>query len=139
MSKRDDLHLPVRAALEKEGWTITDDPLYLFFRGTSLLVDLGGERGLAAERDDRKIAVEIKGFESTSATSELEKTIGQLQLYRWALEEQEPDRDLFLAIDEEAHSLHFQKPLFKTVVERAKIKLIVIDREREEIVQWIQP
>jgi hypothetical protein len=42
MSRRDDLHYPVRRALEKDGWTITDDPLELKFMGERLRADLGG-------------------------------------------------------------------------------------------------
>lgn len=76
MPKRDELHQPVRRALEKDGWTVTHDPLYLFFEGATLLADLGAERYFAAEKGNRRIAVEVKGFDSLSPISELEKTIG---------------------------------------------------------------
>lgn len=56
MSKRDDLHFPVRRALEKEGWAITHDPAVLYFRDLRMRADLGAERLMAGEKDGRQIA-----------------------------------------------------------------------------------
>ena len=140
MSRRDDLHFPVRRALEKEGWTITDDPLILFLKNVQLKTDLGLERHLAAENGGRKIAVEVKDFDSASLTNDLQKMMGQIQLYQWALDEQEPDRELFLAVSMVVYDEHIrdQDSLFSTVVERIGINLMVIDGEQEVILQWIK-
>lgn len=48
----DTYHQAVIAALQKDGWTITHDPMTLTFEGEDLFVDLGAERLLAAERAD---------------------------------------------------------------------------------------
>ena len=137
MSRRDSLHESARRTLEKDGWTITDDPLVLVLEQTLLKADLGAEKFLAAQKASEKIAIEIKDFDSPSVISELKKTMGQLQLYQWALEAQEPERKLFLAVSESIYIKHFQKPIFKLVIERNKINLLVYNIESEEIVRWI--
>jgi hypothetical protein len=137
MSRRDDLHFPLRRTLEKDGWIITSDPLILVLGQTLLKADLGAEKLFTAEKEGRKIAVEIKDFDASSVISDLQKTMGQLQLYQWALEKQEPDRQLFLAISQEIYIKHFQKPIFQLAIERNKINLIIYEPDQEVIIQWI--
>lgn len=62
MPARDIYHDIVKAALEKEYWLITDDPLRLTIGSRAVYVDLGAERLLAAEKEGQKIAVEIIKF-----------------------------------------------------------------------------
>lgn len=47
---KDIYHSTVRIALEKDGWTITDDPLTLRVGGRSAFIDLGAEELFAAEK-----------------------------------------------------------------------------------------
>ena len=54
-----------------------------------------------------------------------------------ALEEQEPKRQLFLAIAQTIYIRHFQKPIFQLAVQRNRINLLVYEPEQEAIVQWI--
>ncbi|QYX33148.1 XisH family protein [Sphaerospermopsis torques-reginae] len=137
MSKRDDLHFPLRRTLEKDGWIITSDPLILVLGQTLLKADLGAEKLFTAEKEGRKIAVEIKDFDAPSVISELEKTMGQLQLYQWALEEQEPERQLFLAISQTVYISQFQRPIFQIAIGRNKINLLIYSPDQEVIVKWI--
>lgn len=137
MSRRDDLHFAVRHALEKDGWTITNDPLVLVLEDTLLKADLGAEKFFTAEKEGNKIAVEIKDFDTPSVISELEKTMGQLQLYQWALGVQEPERQLFLAVSRPIYVKHFSKPIFQLVIKRNKINLLIYEPINEVILQWI--
>ena len=58
MPARDIYHDVVVQALTADGWTITNDPLYLAYGGRDLYVDLGAERNaIVAQKDNRKIAV----------------------------------------------------------------------------------
>ena len=47
-----------------------------------LFVDLGAERLLAADKEGRKIAVEVKSFLGASEVADLENALGQYILYR---------------------------------------------------------
>ncbi len=137
MSRRDTLHFSLRRAIEKDGWIVTDDPLVLILKQTLLKADLGAEKIFAAEKENRKIAIEIKEFSTSSVISELEKAIGQLQFYQWALEEQEPERQLFLAVSQAVYVKHFKKPIFQLAIQRNKINILIYDSIQEVIIQWI--
>ena len=69
---KDIFHSHVRSALEKDGWTITDDPLLLPWGKAPVYVDLGAEKIIAAEKNERKIAVEVKSFLRGLRTEDLE-------------------------------------------------------------------
>ncbi|WP_340627206.1 element excision factor XisH family protein [Nodosilinea nodulosa] len=42
MAAKDLVHDAVKRALEKDGWTITDDPLFLRFGGLEMYIDSDG-------------------------------------------------------------------------------------------------
>ncbi len=77
-------------ALIKDGWTITHDPLILAVGRRDIYVDLGAEQPVAAEKEGRKIAVEVKSFVGPSAVHDLEQAISQYSLYRIVLTQDEP-------------------------------------------------
>jgi hypothetical protein len=49
MPQYDLYHQPVKHALIKDGWTITDDPYTLTYKGLRLYADLGAEQRIAAD------------------------------------------------------------------------------------------
>ncbi|MBD2083288.1 element excision factor XisH family protein [Leptolyngbya sp. FACHB-17] len=60
MFAKDRFHGIVKTALQKESWTITQEPYTLPIPGlTSLFFDLGAEKLIIAEQDRRKIAVVV--------------------------------------------------------------------------------
>lgn len=54
MPQRDLYHDTVKRALLKDGWTITDDPFIIEFKGVRLFADLGAEKPFAAEKASTK-------------------------------------------------------------------------------------
>lgn len=137
MSARDLFHEAVKRALQKQQWVITHDPLELQLDEVTLKIDLGAERLIAAQRGGEKIAVEVKSFASPSAVSEFHTALGQFLNYRIMLEENEPDRQLYLAVPLETYETFFQSRLAQIAVQRHQISLIVYDSILEEIWQWI--
>jgi hypothetical protein len=136
MPRKDRIHEAVVAALIKEGWTITHDPLFIEYGQEDMYVDLGAERLLAAERGAEKIAVEIKRFIGTSTLTELHNALGQYQVYLAVLEKIQPDRRLFLALSRTAFDELSEMDTFRLVTERFGIGLLVVATEEEEIVEW---
>ncbi len=136
MSKRDFFHDAVKNAIIKDGWTVTHDPYELKVGGVDMAVDLGAERILAAEKDNQKIAIEIKSFISASEISEFHTALGQFINYKIALAEKEPARKLYLAVPEDVYDTFFQLPLVKKSGRFVKLKLIVYQPITEEIVKW---
>jgi len=73
MPRKDVLHDSAKNALIKDGWIITHDPLLVEYDRETLYIDLGAEAPLGAEKNGRKIAVEIKSFLGRSGITELER------------------------------------------------------------------
>ena len=136
MSAKDATHNVVRKALEKDGWTITQDPYYIKVGGVELYIDLGAEAMVAAEREGQKIAVEIKSFLGASSISEFHTALGQFFNYRLALEEKEPDRELYLAVPLNTYNDFFSLQFIQKVVQTT-LKLLIYDEQSEVISQWI--
>lgn len=137
MPAKDIYHNVVITALEKDGWTITDDPLRLIIGNRSVYVDLGAEKLLAAEKEGRKIAVEIKSFLSRSPVNDLEEALGQYILYQDVMAYSEIDRTLYLAIRDEVYIDLFSEAIGQLLLEKKRFKLMVFDVKKEQILRWI--
>lgn len=135
--KRDKYHDNVRAALEKEGWTITHDPYFIRLGKRKGFVDLGAEI-IGAERGAERIAVEIKSFGGHSEVDDFEDALGQFLLYKPALALKEPDRNLFLAMPRDFYTNLFDDLYFQQVLKIYEVRIIVYDVEQNLIEQWIK-
>lgn len=137
MPARDRDHNKVRKALEKDGWTITHDPLFLRHGRKDMYVDLGAQQLIGAEKETRKIAVEIKSFLSNSDMDDLEKAMGQFVIYHDVLKIAEPDRTLYLAVSRKISEQVFEQDVGKLMLDNQRLRLMVFDDAREEVLGWI--
>ncbi|MCU0238561.1 MAG: hypothetical protein MUC29_03895 [Pyrinomonadaceae bacterium] len=136
MSARDLIHNSVKNALIRDGWKITHDPYPLKIGSRDLFIDIGAEQVLAAEKDNQKIAVEIKSFLGKSLIDDAQDALGQLLMYKSMLEKKEPDRKLFLAITNEVFENNFFDELTALFTVELGVNLIIFDDEKEEIIKW---
>ena len=93
-------------------------------------VNLGAERLLAATKENRKIAVEVKSFPGASEVADLEMALGQYVLYRGVLEETEPERVVYLAVANTVYEDLFTEPIGQVLFRRINLHLIVFDPKR---------
>ncbi len=136
MSAKDVFHEVVKIALQKDGWQITHDPYTLQAGTLELYIDLGAEKVVAAEKDGQKIAVEIKSFTGPSKISQFYTALGQFISYRAALQKQENERVLYLAVPGNVYDSFFTMGFIQSLVQQNQIHLIVYDIEQEAIAQW---
>ncbi|MGA9381144.1 MAG: XisH family protein [Phormidium sp.] len=134
---RDRFHAVVRTALEKDGWQITADPYEINIDDVDFEIDLAAEQLLAAQRENQKIAVEVKSFISASNISDFHTALGQFLNYRDALEKVEPDRQLYLAVRVPIYETFFQRRFIVAAVKRYQLHLVIYDVKQEVIVQWM--
>jgi hypothetical protein len=139
MPARDIIHRAVKDALEKDGWTITHDPLTLRYEDKRVLVDLGGERWvLGAQRQQEKIAVEIKSFIGPSILQDLEDALGQYLIYLTFLRRVESDRKLYIATSDVTYSLFAESQAIQMLLSDNHVPLLIVNPEAQEVVEWIQ-
>ena len=133
---KDTYHYQVKEALEKEGWIIPHDPYKIMIGRRRGYIDLGAEL-IGAEKDDEKIAIEIKSFIGVSDLDQFEDALGQFLIYLFALKKIEENRILYLAIPREFYENFFSDPFFVELSAFYKVKIVVYDEEKSIIKEWI--
>jgi hypothetical protein len=91
---------------------------------------------LAADRDGKRIAVEVKSFEGHSEVHDLEVALGQYLLYLPFLRAQEPTRQLYLAAPQEVWENVFEEPIGQRLVAEYALRLLIFDPTQESI-RWM--
>lgn len=133
---KDIIHVPVKNAIQNAGWTVTNDQYTVQFAEFTVYADLAAERVIAAERGKEKIAIEIKSFIKRSAVQDVRDALGQYVMYRAYLDKVEPDRKLYMAVSERAYRDVFSLNAVDFLVQQFTISTIVVNIERQEIIQW---
>lgn len=149
MPQRDTIHEIVKQAVIKDGWIITeaDDPYVISYGQRFLFVDLGASKFannsiqgslVGAEKNNSRIAIEIKDFRAKSLIKDLEQAIGQYVLYRLLLEQIDPGREVYLAITDTVYEDFFSEPIGELVINELPLKMIIVNSQRVEITKWIR-
>jgi hypothetical protein len=130
-------HNQVKNALIQDGWVILTEDYTLEYDGDRVYVDIAAEQPVSAAKGGRMILVEVKSFLGQSFIRDLELAVGQYILYRDVLTETQQYVDLYLGIPSDAYWTGFQKSLSQLLVQRNRVKLLVVDINREVIEEWI--
>jgi len=137
MPAKDKIHDALITALQKDGWTITDDPYFVKVGQRKGFVDLAADKIIAATKENKKIAVEGKGFSGASELTEFEKALGQYSIYLLAIEQKEPDRTLYLAMPDDFYRDFMEDPFFQKIIQLYQLKIIIFNVLEEKIISWI--
>lgn len=137
MPAKDIYHNAVKNALLKDGWTITADPYSIKYEDAELYADLAAEKPIAAERHGQKIVVEIKSFVGRSLMYDFHSALGQYIVYRNLIQLTAPEYTLYLAIDDIVYKDFFQRKSVQVITKENQLLLIVVEMEKEKILQWI--
>ncbi len=134
---RDIFHGLVKEALENEGWTITHDPFPLHTRKQGgLMTDIGAEKVIVAEKENERIAVEVKSFVHISILHDFLLAVGQFYVYRKILDKNDPERTLFVALPEFVFERIIKFDWAKEVVSGLDMKFILYDTNLKIITAW---
>ena len=63
--------------------------------------------------------------------------LGQFINYRTALRSEDPERVFYLAVPSAIYNDFFNLPFTQTVVNENKLKIMIYDIDKEEIVEWL--
>ncbi len=136
MPAKDTIHDAVKNALIKDGWKITHDPYTIRYEEVTAYADLGAELIFAAEKESRKIVVEIKSFISPSPLLDLKVALGQFEIYKAFLKVTAPEHQLYIAVSLKAYDEIFSQKAYQLIIKEYQIPLIIVNVETEEIVEW---
>lgn len=123
--------------MEKDHWTITHDPFLLRIGRKKLYADLGAAHLVGAEKNHKKIMVEIKSFMGPSEMRELEQAVGQYVVYQQVIQKKTQDYTVYLAVTSKTYDNVFTDELGQLLLNNQIIRLVVFDAEQEVITQWI--
>ncbi len=137
MPQLDSCHPQVVHALEKAGWAVVVSPFRLESPLNDLFVDILLDRSSEPETQ-QIIVVEVKCFTDRNAqTYELYVAIGQYLVYRELLTANGIEHPLYLAVPSVAFYGIFEA-IGMPVAIKTQMKLVIIDLDKEEVVQWIE-
>lgn len=139
MPKKDFYHQSVRVALEKDNWTITDDPLTVPTPNLEYHIDLGAIRDVfGATKNGEEIAVEVKSLKGNSVFYDFHQALGQFMMYRLALKVAVMPHFLFLAIPTSEFKRLKKAAIYPLAWKEYQVNLLIFNEKTQKIVKWIR-
>ena len=136
MPIRDSCHHQVMNALRKASWIVDESQVFLRADGLTFFADIQAQHTNGSVQ--QIIIVEVKCFsDERFDQDELYRAIGQYLIYRSVLQIRAPQLPLYLAIPSSVYDRLFRKSVVQNVIMDNQIKLLVIDVDLEEIIQWV--
>lgn len=137
---KDHIHNSVKAALENEGWIVTDDPLTIDLSedDTFFDVDLAAEKRSQLPDVQKIVAIEVKSFSGGSIINAFHEALGQFLNYQAAIEEQRLNMELFLAVSKEGWERLNEYKFIQRRTLQYKLQFLVIDIAAKRIEKWIK-
>lgn len=125
-------------ALEKAGWQISEKPFTLRLDDRTVFADFSVRRVKHDGQFEEVIVLEVKCFtHPKNDLPEFYTAIGQYEFYRATLKLVGIEFPLYLAIPETAFGRLNGDASVRQVIRSSNIHIVVVDTEREEIIQWI--
>ncbi|MEK7255470.1 MAG: element excision factor XisH family protein, partial [Bacteroidota bacterium] len=118
---------------------ITADPFTIFLKedDTFLDVDLSAEKKNGGDELERLLAIEIKSF-AGSVINSFHEALGQFLDYQAAMEEQNINRTLFLAVSTEGWNRLNKLKFVQRRIRQFGLRFMVVNISTKSIVQWIR-
>jgi hypothetical protein len=124
-------------AFEKDGWEILEKPRVIRGDTTNVLADMSLRRVLG-ELVQEIIILEVKCFSDPKADlQEVYTAIGQYQVYRTGLLNNNEDLPLYLAVPLTAYRRFQNESMIASALRSMLIKIVVVDIEEENVELWI--
>ena len=137
---KDKIHGTVIIALEKDGWIVNKNPLFISYDvdERAFEIDLGAEKLLTASKGRQRIAVEVKTF-AGSVSNQFHLALGQFLDYEAALaaSPDENDRILYIALPEEAYAKLNSIKFFRNRIRQHRLRFITLNLIEQTIAEWI--
>jgi hypothetical protein len=127
------------AVFKHDGWEVYEKPfIFRLPPKRTLKADVSFIR-VAEDRPEIIIVVEIKCFaDQEEDLTEFYRAIGQYEVYRSSLKITNQRLPLYLAIPDEAYERIKQHPEMMLTLRNNQVRCVIINLEREVIVEWIQ-
>lgn len=100
------------------------------------MTDIGAEKVIVAEKENERIAVEVKSFVHISILHDFLLAVGQFYVYRKILDKNDPERTLFVALPEFVFERIIKFDWAKEVVSGLDMKFILYDTNLKIITAW---